>query len=161
MKLSEIKNLLTELETIVFQLPSKLFVPEHFHVTEVGIVTRKFIDCGGTVRESKAVNFQLWEARDFDHRLAPSKLLDIIELSEQTLGIDSELDIEVEYQSDTIGRYGLNYTDGFFQLTSTQTNCLAEDSCGIPVEKRPLPLVELVKENKAASCSPSSGSSCC
>jgi hypothetical protein len=144
MKLSEIKNLLTELETIAFQLPSKLFVPEHFHVTEVGIVTRKFIDCGGTVRESKAVKFQLWEARDFDHRLAPSKLLDIIELSEQTLGIDSELDIEVEYQSDTIGRYGLNYTDGFFQLTSTQTNCLAEDSCGIPVEKRPLPLVEFV-----------------
>ena len=161
MKLSEIKNLLTELETIAFQLPSKLFVPEHFHVTEVGIVTRKFIDCGGTVRESKTVNFQLWAARDFDHRLAPSKLLNVIELSERTLGIDSELEIEVEYQSDTIGRYGLNYTDGFFQLTSTQTNCLAEDSCGIPVEKRPLPLVELVKETKAASCSPSSGSSCC
>lgn len=161
MKLSEIKQLLSELDSIVFQLPNKSIVPEHFHVTEVGLVTRNFIDCGGTVRESKVVNFQLWEARDFDHRLAPKKLLDIIDLSERTFNIDAEMEIEVEYQGETIGRYGLAFNGISFLLTATLTDCLAPDSCGIPVEKRPRPLVELVKENKASSCSPSSGSSCC
>jgi hypothetical protein len=39
-------------------------VPEHFHVTEVGVVTKDFIDCGGTVRHEKVANFQLWDAND-------------------------------------------------------------------------------------------------
>ena len=42
------------------------------------------------------------------------------------------LDIEVEYQSDTIGKYGLEFTDGKFQLSPTLTDCLAKDKCGIP-----------------------------
>ncbi|NBR15194.1 MAG: hypothetical protein EBU01_11560, partial [Crocinitomicaceae bacterium] len=79
MKLSEIKTILTDLDAVTFQLPNKSFVPTHFHVTEVGIISKNFIDCGGTVREEKVVNFQLWEANDFDHRLAPAKLLNIIE----------------------------------------------------------------------------------
>ena len=91
MKLSEIKQILTDLDTVIFQLPNKSIVPAHFHVTEVGVVTKKFIDCGGTVREEKVVNFQLWEAGDYDHRLAPKKLNNIIELSERTLNIDPEL----------------------------------------------------------------------
>jgi hypothetical protein len=76
-------------------LENGTFVTEHFHVTEVGIVTKQFIDCGGTIRNEKTVNFQLWNANDFDHRLKPAKLLSIIELSEKKLSIeDAEIEVE-------------------------------------------------------------------
>ena len=67
MKLSEIKNHLTTASAVNFQLPNGTFVPKHFHVTEVGVITKDFIDCGGMVRHEKVANFQLWEAGDFDH----------------------------------------------------------------------------------------------
>lgn len=58
MKLSEIKEHLNKVETVTFELENGGFVPEHFHVTEVGIVSKNFIDCGGTVRNEKVANFQ-------------------------------------------------------------------------------------------------------
>ena len=36
MKLSQIKEILLNLENVVFQLENGKFVPEHFHVTEIG-----------------------------------------------------------------------------------------------------------------------------
>jgi len=108
MKLSEIKKQLSQLDQIAFKLPNGELVPNHFHVTEVGKITKHFIDCGGTVRNETVVNFQLWNANDYDHRLHPEKLLNIIELSEKTLGIE-DLDIEVEYQAETIGKFGLDF----------------------------------------------------
>lgn len=71
MKLSEVKNHLRTLEKVDFELENGTFVPEHFHVTEVGVVSKQFIDCGGTVRNEKVANFQLWDADDFEHRLKP------------------------------------------------------------------------------------------
>ena len=85
MKLSEIKSALNTLETIAFQLPNGQLVPNHFHVTEIGKVIKKFIDCGGTIRKEEVVNFQLWDANDYDHRLHPEKLVHIIKLSEKVL----------------------------------------------------------------------------
>ncbi len=108
MKLSAFKMALESLTEVNFTLENGTMVPEHFHVTEVGMITKNFIDCGGTVRTEKVVSLQLWEANDFDHRLKPQKLLNIIALSEKTLGIE-DLDIEVEYQSTTIGKFGLNF----------------------------------------------------
>ena len=83
MKLSEVKNYLSTAESVNFELENGTSVPEHFHVTEVGIITKNFIDCGGVVRNEKVANFQLWDANDFEHRLKPKKLLDIIALSEK------------------------------------------------------------------------------
>src|SRR5690606_39864888 len=117
MKLSEIKQYLGELETIAFQLPDGSLVPSHFHVTEVGRVKKDFIDCGGTVRKEEVVNFQLWEADDYDHRLHPEKLVHIIELSERVLEI-GDLEIEVEYQGDTIGKFGLDFNGKNFLLNA-------------------------------------------
>ena len=51
MKLSEIKKILETVDSINFQLPDGKFVPEYFHVTEVGLVTKNFIDCGGKIRK--------------------------------------------------------------------------------------------------------------
>ena len=78
MKLSDIKQILPTLQNIEFQLEDGTFVPEHFHVTEVGQITKNFIDCGGVIRTEKVVNFQLWNADDYEHRLKPGKLLNII-----------------------------------------------------------------------------------
>lgn len=156
MKLSEIKKHLENLESVDFQLPDETFVPECFHVTEVGILNKKFIDCGGTLRDETVVNFQLWDANDYEHRLKPGKLLNIIELSEKVLGI-GDYEIEVEYQNTTIGKYNLGFNGNHFQLINKQTACLAEEQCGIP-QKQNVKLSE-IKTNNANSCTP--GGSCC
>ncbi len=156
MKLAEFKEILKGKLTIGFQLPNGELVPSHFHVTEVGQVTKKFIDCGGTIRDEKVVNFQLWEANDYDHRLHPEKLVNIIELSERLLGLENS-EIEVEYQGNTIGKYGLDYQGEHFLLTSTTTDCLAKDKCGIPVEKQKVQLSSVGKSD--ACCTPGGG--CC
>lgn len=154
MKLSEIKNKLNQLYRIGFQLPNGELVPSHFHVTEVGKITKHFIDCGGTVRNEEVANFQLCNANDYDHRLHPEKLLSIIELSERILGIE-DLDIEVEHQGNTIGKFGLDFDGKNFLLTNKQTDCLAKDQCGIPEEKPKTKLSELKNESCTA------GSGCC
>lgn len=155
MKLSEIKTLLKYQKTIGFQLPNGEMVPDHFHVTEVGKVSKHFIDCGGTVRNEEIVNFQLWSADDYNHRLHPEKLLNIIELAQKTLDI-GDLEIEVEYQASTIGKFGLDFDGKNFLLTNKQTDCLAKDKCGIPEEK---PKIQLSILNSDSSCTPGGG--CC
>jgi Family of unknown function (DUF6428) len=155
MKLSEIKNYLSTAETVNFELQNGAVVPEHFHVTEVGVVIKHFIDCGGTERTEKVANFQLWDANDFEHRLKPTKLLNIISLSEQKLGME-DLEIEVEYQAETIGKYGLEFVNDVFVLTNTNTACLAMDKCGIPQEKTKINLLDLQPK---AVCTPGGG--CC
>jgi hypothetical protein len=157
MRLSEIKKHLATTETINFRLPSGAYVPEHFHVTEIGHVTKHFIDCGGTERIEKVANFQLFDANDFDHRLKPQKLLKIITLSEDKLGI-GDLEIEVEYQSETISKYGLHYNGKDFQLVPKHTACLASDACGIPPAKQKVQLAEIQTTNQSC-CAPGSG--CC
>lgn len=155
MKLSEVKEILPTLENVAFQLENGTFVPEHFHVTEVGIITKNFIDCGGVIRNEKVVNFQLWNANDLEHRLKPNKLLHIIKLSEDKLGIEDS-EIEVEYQSDTIGKYDLEFNGTTFVLKNKNTNCLAQDSCGVPFEKQKIKLSETISKT---SCSPNG--TCC
>ena len=154
MKISEIKELLSNLENVAFMLPNGSFVPQHFHVTEVGLITKNFIDCGGKLRNETVVNFQLWNANDFEHRLKPKKLLDIITLSEKVLGI-ADFEIEVEYQAETIGKYDLGFEGTTFILLNKQTACLAEDQCGIPIEK--VKLSEF--SSQINSCVPGGG--CC
>lgn len=154
MKLSKIKEILPALDNVEFQLENGTFVPEHFHVTEVGVITKHFIDCGGTIRNEKVVNFQLWNANDFEHRLKPTRLLNIIKLSEEKLGIE-DAEIEVEYQSETIGKYDLSFNGKAFVLKNKTTACLAQDACGIPAEKQQVKLSEL----NNACCTPNS--ECC
>lgn len=156
MKLSHVKALLPTLDNVAFKLENGTFVPEHFHVTEIGTVTKNFIDCGGKIRNEKSINFQLWNADDYDHRLKPTKLLNIIELSEKQLGIE-DAEIEVEYQSDTIGKYALAFDGTNFILQSKTTTCLANDKCGIPQEKQKIKLSELTS-TQSACCTVSSES---
>jgi hypothetical protein len=156
MKLSEIKAYLAQAESVNFQLENGTPVPEHFHVTEVGVVTKDFIDCGGTVRHEKVANFQLWDANDFEHRLKAGKLLNIISLSEKVLAME-DLEIEVEYQAQTIGKYDLGYDGKNFLLIAKTTACLAPDQCGIPEVKSRIHLQNLAASGSV--CTPGGG--CC
>lgn len=151
MTLYEIKEHLAKLVEIGFKLPNGELVPSHFHVTEVGKVIKDFIDCGGTVRHEVVANFQLWNADDYDHRLHPEKLLNIVELSEKILGLE-DLEIEVEYQGDTIGKYALGFDGRYFLLQNKQTDCLAKDKCAVPEKDTMIPIANMY-------CTPGSG--CC
>ena len=155
MKLAEVKNHLKNLKTISFQLPDGTHVPGHFHVTEVGKVSKHFIDCGGVLRKEEVVNFQLWNADDYDHRLHPEKLIHIIELSEEKLNIDEELQVEVEYQGRSIETFTLDFNGENFLLINKQTDCLAKDQCGIPSEKPKVKMADL----STNACTPGGG--CC
>ncbi len=151
MTLSEFKNHLQTVEDLRFLKPEGTAIPAHFHITEVGQIDKKFIDCGGMVRSEQVVSMQLWESDDVWHRLAPQKLEAIISLSEQKLGIGNH-EIELEYQGETIGKFGIEFENGHFQLISKSTKCLASDSCGIPA-------LTIFAEKLNVCCSPSS--SCC
>ncbi len=153
MTLEQIKEILPILDNVEFQLENGTFVPEHFHVTEIGIIGKNFIDCGGTIRHEKKINFQLWNANDYDHKLKPKKLLKIIELSEEKLGLEN-VEIEVEYQLQTIGTFELDFNGKNFVLKNKTTTCLASDSCGVPKQKTVLTDLE-----NNSCCTPNSG--CC
>jgi len=87
----------------------------------------------------------------YDHRLSTEKLSGIITLAESKLGME-DLEIEVEYQAGTIGKFGLDYKDGNFLLTNKQTACLALENCGLPI------MAENLVEDKGC-CTPGGG--CC
>ena len=154
MKLLELKNILKTLSEISFQFENGLHIPQHFHITEIGFSNKNFIDCGGVIRNEKVISFQLWHANDFNHRLKAKNILEIISMAENSI-IFEDLEIEVEYQNSTIGKYGLSFNGENFILKSKTTNCLAEDNCGIPNSKPKVSLSKLQDEN----CSPGSG--CC
>lgn len=157
MLLSKFIQHLETLSEVNFLKPDGTAIPKHFHITEVGQISKKFIDCGGTVRNETVISMQLWESIDFWHRLEPTKLISIIKLSQEKLGIEDH-EVEIEYQGETIGKYGVQLKNDTFVLTTKNTDCLASDQCGIPVEKIKTNLAELGQ--KAASCC-TPGGGCC
>lgn len=158
MNLSEFKAALKGQEYPTFKLENGRTLAPHFHLTELGKVTKEYLDCGGKLRQETWLNLQLWEADDFEHRLSATKLLGIIRKTERQLALDDSLDLEIEYQGTTIGRYALAQEGETFVLEAKQTDCLAKEACGIP-EAVALPLEDLATANSAQSCSP--GSNCC
>jgi hypothetical protein len=157
MKLSAFKQHLENADQLTFVQQDGALVPAHFHITEAGLVSRHFIDCGGTVRQEKFISFQLWVAQDSDHRLQAAKLLKIIAIGEEVFGTE-DLEVEMEYQGETIGRYGLRAEDGQFVLTPKHTDCLAKDNCGVPESKQKVSLSSL-QQAESSCCAP--GGNCC
>ena len=106
------------------------------------------------MRTEKKINFQLWFSTDEDHRLTSEKLLQIIAVGQEKIGL-ADLDIEFEYQEQTIGKFGLELEGEHFKLSSTKTACLAPELCGVPVEKTKLIMADV----QGGSCAPGGG--CC
>ncbi len=157
MKLSKLQKILKSTSEIRFVLPDGTRVPSHFHVSEIGHISRNFIDCGGKLRSEDRINFQLWLAEDYDHVLAPQKLYNIISMSQEKLQLP-DAQVEIEYLSpigdpaadiQTIGKYGLDYDGESLLMTTTQTDCLALQTC--------IPLAPIA--STISRCRPGSG--CC
>jgi len=157
MKISDLRNHLNNVTELNFMLPNGTSIPGHFHLTEIGLITKHFVDCGVSIHLEKWASLQIWVANDTDHRLQPEKFLKIIDNSEKIIGAQ-DLEVEVEYQSDTIGRYGLEFDGVNFMLTAKQTACLAMEKCGIPQEKPKVLMSELSNTNQSC-CTPGGG--CC
>ena len=137
MRLKEFKERLqthiNEGGELLFILGDGTLIPPYFHITEMGMKIKHFVDCGGVIRTEECINFQIWTADDFDHRLTSQKLLELIDKNEGLFG-KTNLEIEMEYQTNTIGSYSLgesNHPNALFTLKSKKTNCLAPDKCGI------------------------------
>lgn len=115
-------------------LPSGEFVPDHFHITEVGRVEKQFIDCGGTRKEAISCVLQVWVANDKDHRLQSTKLGKIMNVAAPLLAGD--LPLVVEYGSDTVSQYPVGDVEVtpkglLLVLGSKPTACLAPEKCGV------------------------------
>jgi hypothetical protein len=117
-------------------LPDGDPIPAHFHVTEVGHVTRRFIDCGGTVRLLESCLLQTWVPEGgTDHRLTAGKLAKILEISRQIVPSE-ELETELEYDCCVVGQYTIENVEVHgdalvFMLGNKKTDCLARESCGV------------------------------
>ena len=157
MTLSQFKQHLNQVSQLHFILPNGLHVPLHVHITEAGLTTKHFVDCGGTVHIKKTISFQLWYANDFDHRLNPQTVKKIIDIAEP-LFAKEDLELDIEFQTETINRYGLDFNGHAFLLRPLQADCLAKAHCGIPQEKQNIKLLQL-QSAKDSCCLPNSG--CC
>ncbi len=118
-----------------WMLPDKGFVPEHYHITEVGRLQKDFIDCGGTIRTLASCLLQIWVADDLDHRLQATTLVKIMEIAGPVLKSD-DLPVEVEYEEGTISQYpvaGVEVAPAglLFYLGTKHTACLAPEKCGV------------------------------
>lgn len=157
MNILELKTILKQSNELLFEMPNGTMVPNHFHITEMGLKTKNFIDCGNTVRTENLVTFQLWIGNDFDHSLTSEKFLTIIDAS-QPLYISENLEIEVEYQTETtLVLFNLLFNNQRFKLTPKSTNCLAKNSCGATLIAANLSMQDLTPNKNC--CTPESG--CC
>ena len=50
MLISEFISILLKTSDLEFRFQDGKSVPPHFHITEVGLVSKKFVDCGGIFR---------------------------------------------------------------------------------------------------------------
>ena len=138
MKLSQFTHLLQTHPEKQFHLtlPGDSAVPSSFHITEVGHVTKKFIDCGGKLHTAQTCQLQAWLGSDTDHRLPAGKLAGVLGLATAAgiLPAGEDLDLEIEYETTTISQYpvsGYVVTDTavVLSLAAKHTDCLAKESC--------------------------------
>lgn len=155
MNLEQFKEHLAGLVEINFLLENGNSVPSHFHITEMAVVNKNLIDCGGNVRKQQSISFQLWVYNDSWHRLTSTKLLDIIQKAETSLLVENS-EVFIEYQGDTVGIYALDFKEGSFILKPTFTDCADKEACGL-TEKTKVNMADLGKDSSC--CSPKS--KCC
>jgi hypothetical protein len=123
-----------------FIMPDGDQIPAHFHITEVGHITKRFIDCGGKLHEKKdTCLLQTYVADDVEHRLKAGTFAKILQLGDQVLPHD-DLEVELEYEDCAITQSPITsaeFTGEYIelQLGEKHTDCLAKASCGIDGEK--------------------------
>jgi hypothetical protein len=117
-------------------LPNSEEVAPHFHITEVGHVTKSFMDCGGTRRKTESCLLQTWVHSDVDHRLETDKLAHILRIAGDVLPA-LDLPVEIEHEAGVVSQYPVvsGSSDGQTLTLTTDlkhTACLAMDLCCAP-----------------------------
>ena len=119
-----------------FILPDGDQIPAHFHITEVGHIAKRFIDCGGKLHDTTdTCLLQTYVADDVDHRLNAGTFAKILQLGDQVLPHD-QLEVEVEYDCCVVAQYPIasaTFTGEHVELQfgEKHTDCLAKAKCGI------------------------------
>ena len=133
MKLHELRSILESHPgaPVRFTLPDGDQIPAQFHVTEVGYVSKKFIDCGGETGAAETCVLQTWVGDDEDHRLTAGKLAKILALGRRVLP-NEDFDVEVEYDGCVISQYPVVAARRAgehleFSLGRKSTHCLARE----------------------------------
>lgn len=160
MLIKELRELLATRadKTVGFILPDAREIPAAVHLTEVGLVTKHHIDCGGGVHRSQTCVIQTWLAdNDPDHRVTAAKFLAILRLAEPVL-TEPNLPVEIEHEEELLSQYPIvGYREEgariLFELTRKHTDCAAKDSCGLTPASAP------IGGRITPDCRPSSG--CC
>ena len=114
-----------------FILPDGDLIPAHAHVTEVGYVTKRFIDCGGEIGHQESVVLQTWVGDDMEHRLTSGRFVTILQLGARVLPGD-DLPVEVEYDCCVVAQYPIDGVEPNrdhldILLGSKRTQCLARE----------------------------------
>ena len=151
MKLSDLRVVLDRYPDSFprFVLPDGDYIPAHAHVTEVGHVAKKFIDCGGVIDKTETVLLQTHVGRDVEHRLRSDRFAKILQLGERVLPHD-QLEVEVEYDCCVVAQYPITEAKRADEhldviLGKRRTQCLAK-------ERRKTASTETCCETAAACC---------
>lgn len=135
MNLTALKDILSKNPTALvrFRLPDGSLSALHMHITEVGLVVKSFIDCGGTKRSTSYCLLQSWVADDIEHRLSAGKLHSIIEKAATLLG-ETDLAVELEHQLEYATQFVLvsaeiESHELVVVLAGKHTACLAPEIC--------------------------------
>jgi hypothetical protein len=91
-------------QTLRIVLPDGQTIPVHFHITEVGHVSKNFMDCGGTRRKTESCMLQTWVFLDLHHRLSSSKLANILRMAGDVLP-SLDLPVEIEHEAGVVSQY--------------------------------------------------------
>ena len=133
MKVSELRTVLeAHPQTFPrFILPGGDRIPAHAHVTEIGHVTRRFIDCGGVMGKTETALLQTHVGNDTDHRLRSDRFAKILQLGDRVLP-ENDLELEVEYDCCVVAQYPIletiprqSHVD--IVLGHKRTQCLAQE----------------------------------
>ena len=154
-------------QTLNIVLPNGNAVAPHFHITEVGHMAKRFMDCGGTLRSTESCLLQTWVHSDVDHRLETTKLARILRMAGDVLP-SLDVPVEIEHEAGVVSQYPVTAgsSDGHTLTLTTglkHTACLAMDVCCAPASTAtttaPRTAADKPRIKAGSCCTPGGG--CC
>ncbi len=150
MNFENVKNILANNpnKLIIFTLPNGETVPASFHITDLGVINKHLIDCGGQTRIEEQIHIQLWVGKDNDHRVTTDIANQILNKIQQIIGTiqnPKATEVLVEYQLNwhdmpvfslfAVSEIQVSDTELNICLSTIKTTCLAAErsnsECGV------------------------------
>jgi|TARA_B110000438_G_scaffold296369_2_gene340965 hypothetical protein len=150
MNLSEFSRLLLDHPDhgMTLALPDSSTAPAHFHITEVGAISKAFLDCGGKRHSEQTCVLQVWVADDYGHRIQAGKLARILGAASDLFG-SQDVPVEFEHEAPVLTRLPIESIETdeqmiTFHLSLKKADCLAKDIC---LQKRDFSLPNIPEKN--------------